>query len=187
MRLAYADPPYPPARDGKNRASRWYGDAPLSSTDVPADFHVDAKEWDDPLRHRQLAEALLRDFDGWAIATTPDGIRFYEPLPGPVKVCAWVRPNVLPSPSRIRSMWEAVLVFPPEGRRNSRNGVGTVDNVLTCAAPRIGFAGAKPAEYVEWVLALIGYEPEKDEVVDVFPGSGSVSAVLAQGRLTLAR
>jgi hypothetical protein len=187
VRLAIADPPYPPARDGKVRASRWYGDGQLASDDVPADIHAEAREWDRPERHRELLADLTRDFDGYAIATAPDAVRFYEPLPAPCKLLVWVRPNVQPGAHRIRATWEAVILYPPAGRRSNRGGPGTVDDVLVCPAPRVDFVGAKPPEWVEWLLACLGYDAETDDVVDVFPGSGLVSAVLAQGRLTLAR
>lgn len=186
MRLAIADPPYPRARDGKPRASRWYGNGQLASDDVPADIHVAAGEWDAPARHRDLILELGRAYDGYAIATAPDAVRFYEPLPAPCKLLAWVRPNVQPGAHRIRSLWEAVILYPPHGRRSNRGGAGMVDDVLVCPAPRVGFVGAKPPEWVEWILACLGYE-QTDEVTDVFPGSGLVTATLAQGRLTLAR
>jgi hypothetical protein len=84
MNLAIADPPYPPfigAGGRKNRASRWYGSNQRSVKDVIADQHPEADEWDDPTRHRQLLLELQNSFDGWAIATSPDGIAAYGPLP----------------------------------------------------------------------------------------------------------
>lgn len=50
MKLAIADPPYPPfigSGGRKNRASRWYGAGQLSVTDQPSDYHPDAHLWDD--------------------------------------------------------------------------------------------------------------------------------------------
>lgn len=61
MRLAIADPPYPPQfserRDlagggvrvtSRSRARRWYGDGTRAAGDRQADHHPDAGEWDDP-------------------------------------------------------------------------------------------------------------------------------------------
>lgn len=53
MRLAIADPPYPPfvgSGGRKNRASRRYGDGQRSRKDarMVADFHPEAHRWDDP-------------------------------------------------------------------------------------------------------------------------------------------
>lgn len=177
MRLAIADPPYPPfvgSGGRKNRASRWYGDGQRSSTDRPADFHPDAGDWDNPLRHRALLEDLARDFDGWAIATSPDGLEAYGPLPAACRVMAWVKPNAQPGSHRLLSKWEPVIVYPPEGRRSNRGSAGSMSDVLICPAPRVGFIGAKPPEWTAWVLDALGHA-SGDEVADLFEGSGLVT------------
>lgn len=194
MKLAIADPPYPPAfaerRDvpggrvrvtSRSRARRWYGDGTRARGDRPADFHDAAGEWDAPARHRQLLEDLLRDFDGFAIATTPDGLEHYRPLPIPARILVWHKPRALPTSHRIAGTWEAVILYPAEGRRAR---VGTqVPDLLSAPAPNIGFAGAKPTIWTRWVLDALGYDQDSDELVDVFPGSGSVAAAAAQGVL----
>lgn len=190
MKLAIADPPYPPQTSSggtRGRASRWYGDRAhtLGPGSYAADNHPDAAEWDDPARHRQLIEQLLDEYDGFAIATTPDGIDAYLPLPAPAKRMAWVRPNAMPGPSRVHSLWEAVILYPPLGRRTSRGGVGTVPNVLVAPKENTGFAGTKPASWTRWVLDAMSYDPTVDEVVDLFRGSGAVSDTLAQSTLDL--
>lgn len=53
-----------------------------------------------------------------------------------------------------------------------------VPDVLTAAVPRVGFRGAKPEAWTFWVLDALGYDPFEDEVTDLFPGSGLVSAQL---------
>jgi hypothetical protein len=198
VRLAIADPPYPPLfgeradtapgepprLTTRSRARRWYGDGTRATTDSPpADFHPAAAQWDDLTEHRRLIERLTADYDGWAIATTPDGLGAYHPLPVSARVMAWVRPNGMPGGQRIISRWEPVIVFVPEGRRG--RGEEFVADVLVAAAPRRGFAGAKPAEWTRWVLAALGYDSAADELVDVFPGSGAVAAA-ADGMLALA-
>lgn len=189
MRLAIADPPYPAfvgSGGRRARASRWYGDNQCSQKDRPADRHPAAAEWDDDARHRQLLLDLTREFDGWAIATTPDGLEAYRPLPSACRVMAWVKPNAAPGSHRLRSLWEPVILYPPVGRRSNRNGAGMVPDVLTCALPRDrSFIGAKPSQWVAWVLDALGYDPDTDTVDDLFPGSGAVAAVLAQTRLPL--
>lgn len=188
MRLAIADPPYPPfvgSGGRKNRASRWYGDGQRSRTDRPADRHPSAAEWDEPERHRELLADLM-EYDGWAIATSPDGIQAYQPLPPAARLMAWVKPNAQPGAHRIRSMWEPVIVYPPEARRSNRGGVGMTPDVLVCpVSRRAGFIGAKPDEWTRWVLAALTYEPEVDTVTDMFPGSGAVSRVIAAPPLPL--
>ena len=186
MRLAIADPPYPVMRATggvKQRASRWYGDNPRAASDKPADTHPDAHKWDVDSTHRALIERLMDEYDGWAIATSPDGIRAYGHLDPAVRIMAWVKPNAQPGSHRLRSCWEPVLLFPPASRWSNRGGVGQVADTLVCNAPRVGFVGAKPPEWTRWVLDALTYDPTVDRVDDLFSGSGSVSAAIAQGVL----
>lgn len=196
MKLAIADPPYPPlfaerfdtvggeARlTVRSRATRWYGNGPRGWSDNPqGDIHPEAHVWDDLDEHRKLLAHLVDGFDGWALATTPDGLGAYHPLPVSARVMAWHKPNAMPGGGRIISRWEPVIVFPPVGRRERTGGVERVSDVLTAAAPSDGFIGAKPPAWTRWVLAALGYDPWEDEVVDLFPGSGAVSAA-ADGML----
>jgi hypothetical protein len=188
MKLAIADPPYPPMFSerrstpegplritARSRARRWYGDGPGSKSDPDrADFHPDAGAWDELSRHRELLEQLCDEYDGWAIATTSDGLGAYYPLPISAHVMAWHRPTALAGGGRVMSRWEPVIVFVPEGRRHRGDGP-RVSDVLTANPPRLGFIGAKPPEWTRWVLAALGYNPSTDQVVDHFPGSGVVA------------
>jgi hypothetical protein len=154
-------------------------------TDRPSDFHPEALLWDDPATHRALLLRLADEFDGWAIATSPDGLQAYGALPAACRVMAWVKPNAQPGAHRLRSLWEPVILFPPVGRRSNRGGVGAVPDVLVAPAPRRGFIGAKPAEWTSWVLAALSHDPAVDEVVDLFRGSGAVGeAVRAAAELS---
>lgn len=194
-RLAIADPPYPPHRTirydvpggrvvERSRARRWYGDGTRGHNDpAPADFHPDAGEWDDPARHHELLEHLVATYDGWAIATTPDGLEAYRPWPLDCNVLAWVKPNSIPGGHRLRASWEAVLVSIPKDRRARRRGFESlqqISDVLTCPPPAAGFAGAKPEQWTRWVLDVLGYDSATDTVDDLFPGSGAVSAAVLQ-------
>lgn len=189
MRLAIADPPYPPmlgerydlaggrARTySRSRARRWYGDGAKSEGDRAGDNHPDAADWDDPARHRTLVTQLLDEYDGWALATTPDGLAVYHPLPIPCRVMAWVKPNSIPGGHRIKSTWEAVILYPPRTRRIRRGG--QVPDTLVASPPLSGFVGAKPDAWTRWVLDALGHNPETDTVADLFPGSGAVSRVV---------
>lgn len=200
MRLAIADPPYPPCfterfdrADGsarittRSRARRWYGDGTKGPNDLRADFHPAAGEWDDPARHRALLEQLVAEFDGFAIATTSDGIEHYRPLPVAHRLLVWIKPSAQPTSHRIAKTWEPVIVVPPPARRARFRGpsgrLEQVPDVLVAPARPLGFAGAKPPQWTRWVLDALGYDPETDELVDMFPGSGSVAAAAAQGVL----
>ncbi len=201
MKLAIADPPYPPlfrerfdlAGGGsrvtmRSRARRWYGDGPRSSTDSPrADFHADAGKWDDLAEHRKLLLHLVENYDGWAIATTPDGLGAYHPLPLNAQIMAWHKPRAMRGGGRLIERWEAVIVYVPE-ERQTRAGTG-VSNVLTANAPAArggarSFVGSKPPEWTRWVLEALGYDPAVDTLDDLFPGSGRVSAA-ADGMLAI--
>lgn len=122
--------------------------------------------------------SLMESFDGWAIATSVDGLFCYGPLPDAARVMAWVKPNAQPGSHRIGSYWEPVIVFPPVGRRSNRGGVGMMKNVLVEPVPG-AFIGRKPSAWTAWVLSALTYDPEVDEVVDLFPGSGAVTEFIA--------
>jgi hypothetical protein len=178
VRFAIADPPYPPfvgSGGRKNRASRWYGHGQRSVTDRPADFHADAQQWDDPARHQKLVAELLDSYDGWAIATCPDGLAAYHPIPAACRIMVWVKPNAQPGANRIRNIWEPVIVYPAAGRRSNRHRVGAVPDVLTCNVPRAGFRGAKPDAWTHWILRALSYWPPTDSCEDLFCGSGLVA------------
>lgn len=114
-------------------------------------------------------------YDGWAIATSPDGLAVYGPLPPACRIMAWVKPNAQPGAHRLRSTWEPVILMPPVGRRSNR-GCGMVNDTLVCPVnTRSGFRGAKPPEWTRWVLSALTWSPG-DVVDDLFAGSGAVAA-----------
>lgn len=58
-----------------------------------------------------------------------------------------------------------------------------IADVLIAPNVAVLHVGAKPPAWTRWVLGLLGADPFTDEIVDLFPGSGSVSAELNQGML----
>ncbi len=64
----------------------------------------------------------------------------------------------------------------PYTRKGRHKGKQMVD-YLVAPAPRRNFAGSKPVAWTHWVLDAMGYQ-EGDEVVDMFNGSGAVSAAI---------
>lgn len=127
----------------------------------------------------------MASYDGWAIATAPDGIAAYGPLPTECKIMAWVKPNASPGAHRISAKWEPVIVYPPAGRRSNRGGIGMTSDVLIENVPRAGFVGAKPDAWTRWVLDALSYDPDVDELIDLFPGSGAIARAALQGSLPL--
>ena len=193
MRLAIADPPY------LGRAAVWYGEAMHSSRrgrnhggtsriggTRPADNHPLAHEWDEIDRHEELVHALMDNYDGWAVAMAHDNLRDYLaiiPRAVPVRVAIWTKPQTMPSGARVVNNYEPVVVRIPEGRRAAAGQVLFPRDSVTISRLNSGFAGAKPPAWTRWVLDMLGYDPEADEVDDLFGGSGAVARELAQGVL----
>lgn len=199
MRLCIADPPY------LGYGSMWYGSEnvppaaaattrPVDNRRRPdmgggtitpprkADLHPDAHLWDDPQMHRALVQRLASDYDGWAVAMNPNNLADYLSwTPEPYRVACWVKPNAMPTRSRPIRSWEPVLIRVPEGRRRPSPERLPVRDYLVATKPARGFAGAKPPAWTRWVLDMLGYDPETDTVDDLFHGSGSVAAEIAQG------
>ena len=197
MRLAIADPPYPPhiserydLADGsarivtRSRARRYYGDRAGEKKRAPADFHPAAGEWDRPARHALLLEELMDTYDGWAIATSLDGLDCYRPLPPGARTMIWRKLTSTRGGGRIMNTLEAVIVFTPPPRRSRIDGLGQIADFLQAEPPaKSGFPGAKPPAWTRWVLDALGYDAEADTVDDLFPGSGAVTRALEQGVL----
>jgi hypothetical protein len=165
MRLAYADPPYVGQSDRYD--------------------HPDAARWDDPAEHVALMVDLDTRFDGWALSCSTPSLRDLLPgAPARARIAAWVKPwcafkrNV-----RIAYSWEPVIYVPGRDRSVDGAPVGR-DHLAAGMTMRRGLTGAKPVAFCHWVLDLLGYI-DGDAVLDAFPGTGIMGAVVAQGRLTL--
>lgn len=160
--LAIADPPY-------LGQSRHYPE------------HDEAHVWDDPQAHLDLLTTLIRDYDGWVLACSHRMLRLLLPVaPESVRIGVWAksraggsRPNV-----RIAFSHEHVLFSQPLGRRSGVADMRRTDTVIAPATQRRGTVGAKPEAWTHWALDLIGYQPGDDEVIDIFPGSGDVTAAI---------
>lgn len=198
MRLAIADPPYPPQVSERHdtatgvprlttrsRARRYYGDGSHDQRRFKADHHDEAGVWDDPSSHRGLLEQLMAEYDGWAIATSLDGLDFYRPLPPGARTMIWRKLTSTRGGGRIALTMEAVIVYPHHTRRGRGPGAaGQVPDFLECEPPSgAKFAGAKPPRWTRWVLDALGYDQETDTVDDLFPGSGYVQTEIDQGVL----
>lgn len=165
MRFAFADPPY------LGLAAKFYGD-----------MHPEAAVYDTIEGHRALIERLQSEFDGWAMCLHEGSLRHILPLcPEDVRVMSWVKPWCSFKPSvRVAYAWEPIIVRggrPFEGRETD-----TVRDWISANMEQgRGLVGAKPPKVIRWLLQVLNARPE-DEVVDLFPGSGVVSAVLENFR-----
>ena len=157
IRFTYADPPY------------------LGCGRLYAQHHPDALIWDDPEQHRRLIEQLETDSpDGWALSMSVPSMRVILPmLPDRARVLAWVKPfaafkkHVNPS-----SAWEPVALA--GGRKRTDANTYMRDYVAESITLKKGLTGAKPERFCFWLFDCANLQPG-DELIDLFPGSGSVS------------
>jgi len=175
MRFAYADPPY------LGKCGKFYGHN-----------HPDGRCWDKLETHQLLIERLASDYpDGWALSLASTDLQAILPLaPASVRVAAWVKPFcIFKKGVRPAYAWEPVLFA---GGRNSnhpppaKGGEQTTpkDFLAEPVTLRRGLTGAKPARFCRWVLDLLGYT-EGDTVADLFPATGVMGLVAAQGTLAV--
>lgn len=159
MRFAYADPPY------LGQAKRLY-----QSSEVD---------------HSALIQRLVDEFpDGFALSCSSPSLRVLLPqCPADSRVGAWVKPFAF-FHSGLRGKppfaWEPVIWRTCRAtlRRSYnvrdfliRNAYGVT---ATERAVSGNVKGMKPPEFCLWIFELLGMPPD-DELVDLFPGSGTVT------------
>ena len=160
MTFGYADPPY------LGLAARFYGKK--------------ARPYDKRRAHRKLITRLVREFpDGWALHCQAPALAVMLAMcPRDVRVAAWVKPfcsfkpNVNPGYA-----WEPIIF---RGGRKHRRGDLTVVDWISCSmAMRKGLRGSKPAAVAAYVLLLLNARPA-DDVIDLFPGTGTMAQAREQ-------
>lgn len=164
MTFAYADPPY------YGCGKKHYGDK-----------HPEAEIWDTKQTHLDLIKKLTTDYpDGWALSLNPKDLAWQLPAcPDDCRVGVWAKPFHQIRPTLAQYAWEPVVW------RTSKKGNPTpmTRDWLECPPTmKKGLVGAKPEAFNRWVLNLLGYE-EGDSVDDLFPGTGGLAKVIAQGCL----
>ncbi len=167
MRFAYADPPY------HGMGKKMYGQ-----------LHPEAHIWDDQKSHVELVERLCKEFpDGWALSCNPKDLRWLLPtVPDDVRVAAWTKTFYQIRSVSVQYAWEPVLFR--GGRKIGSKDRPLVLDWLSCArSMKKNVPGAKPHKFNRWILELLGYDPTKDELVDLFPGSAGMTSALAEMKL----
>lgn len=163
VRVAYADPPYP----GESR--RHYRDHP---------------DYDGEVDHAQLIRELVSEFpDGWALSTKTPSLRdllneCHAAGVDDVRVAAWVKPWFVMKPGMgVGYAWEPVLWR--GGRKRTRRQDTIRDwvsaNAVMRSPGRVQTKGQKPEAFCFWLFNLLNLA-DTDDFVDMFPGSGAVSA-----------
>lgn len=167
MRFAYADPPY------------------LGLAGFYAKLHPEWAIWDDPAAHQTLIDRLSDEYpDGWAMSLHSPSLHQILPMcPPDVRVMAWVKPFASYKPGVNPAFaWEPLIVR--GGRRRTDKTELTVRDWVACPITlRKGLVGAKPAGFNRWVTNVLGYRHGVDTLDDLFPGTGGMADVLAQGVL----
>jgi hypothetical protein len=175
MTFAYADPPY------LGQCGKHYGH-----------HHPDGRCWDKLETHQLLIGRLARDYpDGWALSASEPSIRDVLPFtPRGTRVCPWGKSFcAFKRGVRPAHAWEPVFLW---GGRNknypppAKGGLQTTpkDFLVAPITLRRGLTGAKPPEFCQWVLELLGYR-DGDQIDDLFPGTAIMGKMAAQGRLRL--
>ena len=164
LSFAYADPPY------LGCGQKLYGK-----------HHPDAKLWDSKQAHIDLLARLDRDFDGWAYSCLPRDLEWVLPAAPGARIAAWVKPMCAWKPwQRIGQAWEPVVYRTPRTTVKTGEQHLRMRDYLTCSATiKRGLPGAKPDAFARWVLLLLGWK-DGDELSDLFPGTGVVTAALDQ-------
>ena len=160
MRFAYADPPY------LGLAAKFYGN-----------LHDCAADYDKPEAHQALIDRMTREYDGWAMSLHTPSLRTILPMcPVAARVTAWVKPFASFKPGvGVAYAWEPIIVW--GGRRRTRDQETVRDWVSENITLRRGFTGAKPTAVIYWLLSVLNVQPG-DDVDDLFPGSGAVTAAI---------
>lgn len=171
MRLAYADPPYP------GLSARYYGDHPEYAGEVD---------------HAELIGRLVRDYDGWALSTSPRALPLIEEILRGLglqwwrdyRIGIWTKPAPPSVSRRAKSAWEPVIFA---GGRPRPDDAPHLLDWVHAAQPRdwpargVGrqtgrVTGIKPADFSFWVFRSLGADPVVgDTLDDLYPGSGAVS------------
>lgn len=154
MRIAYADPPY------INQAKKHYS------------HDLKCAEID----HSELI-LQLQNFDAWALSMSAAMYSVKEIIalaPDSSRLAAWVKPfasfkkGVDPAYT-----WEPVLFS--SCRKASKEQNTVKDHIIESITMKKGLAGAKPINFCFWLFELLGASPS-DDFIDLFPGTGIVSA-----------
>jgi hypothetical protein len=167
MKFAYADPPY--LGNGKTRYKE----------------HPEAHIWDDKSAHIGLIRRLVEEYpDGWALSCNPSDLRWVLPeCPEDCRVGAWVKTFHQIRPTTTQYAWEPVIF---RGGRSNPKRVPMVRDWLSCPTTRNkGTIGAKPDAFNEWILAILGYDPNLDTLDDIFPGSNGMLQELRRSAITV--
>lgn len=160
--MAYADPPYP---------------------GLARKYYKDHRDFGGEVDHRGLLSSLEErrtsgEIAGWALSTSSRALQYVlalMPASATPEICSWHK-LVGPGDGKRHDFWEPLIVVPG---RPWRQGF---QNVLCAATARGGhekLTGRKPILFCAWLFDALGMSPG-DELLDLFPGTGGVSAAWSE-------
>ena len=164
MKLCYADPPY-------------IGQAKKHYSHDPNCAEVD---------HNDLLDQLVK-FNGWSLSCSSSSLKQILCLPtcpDYVRIGSWVKPFASFKPGvNPAYAWEPVIFKPARFGGRAENTVR--DWISEPITLRRGLSGAKPERFARWIFELLRAEPG-DELIDMFPGTGAISAAWENWRIAAA-
>lgn len=168
LRIGYADPPYP------GQAKRHYADQPDYAGEVD---------------HAELLARLDTYYDGFVLHTSsvalPNILHLVTEFGISCRVMAWVKPfAAFKRNVSVAYAWEPVLVKPCR-KPVVNHRVVMRDWFSESITLKRGLTGAKPERLCHWLFEMVGAEPA-DELCDLYPGTGAVSAAWQTWRASIA-
>lgn len=158
MKIGYADPPY-------IGCAHLYKDQPDYAGEVD---------------HVALIERLQSDYGGWVLhaAATPRSIATLAPLVEKTgaRWCSWVKGfAAFKRNVPVGYAWEPVIIKAGRKPVVSKRLTPMRDWINCPITLKRGLTGAKPEAVCHWAFELLGACPG-DDLHDIFPGTGAVSA-----------
>lgn len=154
MKIGYADPPYPGC----------------------AHLYKDHPDFGGEVDHAELIQRLQRDYDGWVLHTSATALPIIAPMiPEGARIMAWVKGfAAFKRNVSVAYAWEPVIVKAARKPVVSKRIVYR-DWIECPITLKRGLAGVKPEKVCHWAFEMVGARPE-DEMHDIYPGTGAVSA-----------
>jgi hypothetical protein len=159
-RIGYADPPYPGC----------------------AHLYAEHPDYAGEVDHAELVARLERDYAGWVLHTSVPGLRVVLPLiPPEARLMAWVKSfAAFKRNVSVAYAWEPVVV--KAARKPVVAGRVVMRDWVECPITlKRGLCGAKPEKVCMWAFEMVGACPT-DEMCDLYPGTGAVTAAWEKWR-----
>lgn len=155
-----------------------------------AHLYKDHPDYAGEVDHIALVERAQDEFDGWVLhaAASNESEAILAPLMAKIgaRKCVWVKPfAAFKRNVSVGYTWEPVYIMAARKPVVSKRLVMR-DHISCPITMKRGLTGAKPEAVCHWAFELVAARPE-DTLVDVFPGTGAVSAAWRswQGKFAL--